>query len=410
MFAEVYNNRGIAYMNKGDYDLAIADYSKAIDIIPGFAEAYNNRGIAYFNRGYFDQAIADYSKAIYINPMCAHTYYHRGYVYYNKGDYDRAIADYSKSLEIDPEVKTVFYNYRDAAYARKRQHESFVFLTTILCSSIPPTIGLGVGLFFLFRKKAKYCQRYLEKAQLAFDNKDYDRAQKLYEKIIKILALKKPSSLATSLKKILGEAYLGLGRIYEKKKNPSSATNFYDKALNSDIPVSSLQDTAIILLGNMYADDTDRSRIAVEVYIKFILLEPMSKDTEKVYSILEGLCRIDENLDADARGCAMTLNKRVVESNPDVEWAYFYLGVGSFLNADLSNAQKYLSLAMKQNSGRALSYYWLGMVYLKLNKIYNAAEQFYVFIKQICSDNPDSETHKQAEAYFYIGKSLVKTL
>ena len=102
------------------------------------------------------------------------------------------------------------------------------------------------------------CQRYLEKAKLAFDNKDYDRAQKLYEKIIKILALKKPAYLAVSLKMILGEACLGLGIIYEIKGNLSSAINFYNKALNSDIPVSSLPDTATILLGNMYADDTDR--------------------------------------------------------------------------------------------------------------------------------------------------------
>ena len=41
-----YFQRGIAYRNLEDYDAAIADYTKAIEINPNYAEAYNNRGIA----------------------------------------------------------------------------------------------------------------------------------------------------------------------------------------------------------------------------------------------------------------------------------------------------------------------------------------------------------------------------
>ena len=37
-----------AYASKGDYDRAIADYNRAIQIDPDNAVAYNNRGIAYW--------------------------------------------------------------------------------------------------------------------------------------------------------------------------------------------------------------------------------------------------------------------------------------------------------------------------------------------------------------------------
>ena len=47
MNAEAYYNRGIAYGDKGEYDKAIEDYSKAIELNPEYAEAYNNRGNAY---------------------------------------------------------------------------------------------------------------------------------------------------------------------------------------------------------------------------------------------------------------------------------------------------------------------------------------------------------------------------
>jgi tetratricopeptide (TPR) repeat protein len=58
----------ISYKDKGDIDLAIKDYSKAIELKPDYAVAYNNRGNAYKNKGDIDLAIADYRKALQINP------------------------------------------------------------------------------------------------------------------------------------------------------------------------------------------------------------------------------------------------------------------------------------------------------------------------------------------------------
>ena len=63
-----YNNRGVAYYNKGQTDRAITDYGKAIEINPRFAMAYNNRGNAYEKKKLRDQAIADYRAALEINP------------------------------------------------------------------------------------------------------------------------------------------------------------------------------------------------------------------------------------------------------------------------------------------------------------------------------------------------------
>jgi len=47
-----YINRGSAYNALGNYSQAIEDYSRAIEIKPGyFSEAYFNRGIVYINQG-----------------------------------------------------------------------------------------------------------------------------------------------------------------------------------------------------------------------------------------------------------------------------------------------------------------------------------------------------------------------
>jgi tetratricopeptide (TPR) repeat protein len=39
-------NQGVANYNSGDYEQAIADYSKAIEFDPNYALAYYNRGHA----------------------------------------------------------------------------------------------------------------------------------------------------------------------------------------------------------------------------------------------------------------------------------------------------------------------------------------------------------------------------
>jgi tetratricopeptide (TPR) repeat protein len=48
---------------KGDHDKALADFNKAIELNPNYALAYNNRGIAYFNKRDYEKAWDDVRKA-----------------------------------------------------------------------------------------------------------------------------------------------------------------------------------------------------------------------------------------------------------------------------------------------------------------------------------------------------------
>jgi len=79
--ARLYNNRGIAYGEKGQYDQAISEFSKAIQINPNYDKAYNNRGIVYRLKGEYDQAISDFNKAIQINSLEAEGYNNLAWLY-----------------------------------------------------------------------------------------------------------------------------------------------------------------------------------------------------------------------------------------------------------------------------------------------------------------------------------------
>jgi len=104
---KTYKDRGVAYLDKGDYGRAIADLSKAIELKPDYADAYHDRGVAYRRKGDYDLAIADYSKAIELRPDYAFYYHARGDAYRGRGDYDRANADLSRAIELEPSRRAV---------------------------------------------------------------------------------------------------------------------------------------------------------------------------------------------------------------------------------------------------------------------------------------------------------------
>ena len=113
--AQDYFNRGYDCGGNKDYDGAIENYSRTIELNPQDVEAYNNRGNVYKNKGNYDQAIKDYSRAIELNPQCATAYYNRGATYNAKGNYDQAIKDFNKAIELNPN-NAKGYNNRGCAY------------------------------------------------------------------------------------------------------------------------------------------------------------------------------------------------------------------------------------------------------------------------------------------------------
>jgi len=118
LLASIHNNRGIAYMGKGDFDKAYEDFSKSIELNPTKASTYSNRGIAAWKKGEFDKVIANYTKMIELAPKSAKAHNNRGSAHEKVGDLDKAIADYTRAIEIDPKYSPA-YNNRGIAYSKK---------------------------------------------------------------------------------------------------------------------------------------------------------------------------------------------------------------------------------------------------------------------------------------------------
>jgi len=85
--------RGMIHTNIGNFELAIADYTRVLQFDSTIAPAYNNRGVAYKSLGKLEQSIADFTRAIEIEPKDPCYYFNRGNAYLMKGEFDWAIAD-----------------------------------------------------------------------------------------------------------------------------------------------------------------------------------------------------------------------------------------------------------------------------------------------------------------------------
>jgi len=102
-----YANRGYAFDGKGDVDHAIAEFDQAIKLGASDANVFNQRGGLWFAKHDYNRAISDFDLAIRGNPNWADFYYHRARAFQEKGDLDRAIADYNHAIRLDT---------KDAAY------------------------------------------------------------------------------------------------------------------------------------------------------------------------------------------------------------------------------------------------------------------------------------------------------
>lgn len=60
--------RGATHSALNEHDVAIDDFSRAIQINPEHAPAYFHRAIAWENKGELDQALDDYARAIRLDP------------------------------------------------------------------------------------------------------------------------------------------------------------------------------------------------------------------------------------------------------------------------------------------------------------------------------------------------------
>ena len=106
--ADDFSQRGINRFEKNDFEGAIADFTKVIELHGQQLDfCYYFRGIALYRLGRRGEAIADLTKAIALKQH-PRFYGDRGNLLAQSGDLEGAIADLNKAIEIDPKYAKAY--------------------------------------------------------------------------------------------------------------------------------------------------------------------------------------------------------------------------------------------------------------------------------------------------------------
>ncbi len=95
-----YLARGVLYTQRHDYEEAVDDFTRAIELDSNSLSAYNNRGIVYAAQQEYELAMADFDHVINADSGHVVALNNRGIIHAILGDYDRAIADLEQAISV----------------------------------------------------------------------------------------------------------------------------------------------------------------------------------------------------------------------------------------------------------------------------------------------------------------------
>jgi tetratricopeptide (TPR) repeat protein len=106
--AEAHTFLGWTYSFKGEYEEAIDECKRAIEIDPDFGNPYNDIGAYLIRLGRFHEAIPWLQQACAARRYDARHYpfYNLGRVYERIGEVRKAIVEYQNAADLDPDYKS----------------------------------------------------------------------------------------------------------------------------------------------------------------------------------------------------------------------------------------------------------------------------------------------------------------
>ena len=109
--AIAYYNRGFAFYSKRDYDGAIRDYDRAINIQPKYAPALVRRAHAHQEKRQYEGALADYEEAAQIDPKFAFER-SKGFLFFYLGRMTQSAEMFERHIKSNPDdTRVMLFRY-----------------------------------------------------------------------------------------------------------------------------------------------------------------------------------------------------------------------------------------------------------------------------------------------------------
>ncbi len=165
--SDFYFNRGIFFQQAGNWQKALANYSKAEALDPNNPDTYNNKGVVLKEMGEFDKALDEFLRAVFLDAGYAKAYNNIGVVYYMQKNYSEAIRHYLKAIDINPTNLEAFNNL-SIIYKKQNESDKARGVLNRALSLDPDHPGTNYNLAVLYEESSEikpalyYYRRFIE--------------------------------------------------------------------------------------------------------------------------------------------------------------------------------------------------------------------------------------------------------
>jgi len=127
-FVEAYHYIGVAYNYKKKYDAGIENFQKALNYDKNHIKSWNLIGLAYEAKNDYEKALENLNKAVEIDPTFSKGWYNIGNIYKQKNEFDKAIESYSKATQIDPQFAKAWFFMGNTYFDKKDYNNAIINL------------------------------------------------------------------------------------------------------------------------------------------------------------------------------------------------------------------------------------------------------------------------------------------
>ncbi len=339
---EIHSLLATSYESIRNYDMALKEYEKLIELDSNRHEAYYGLGMLLVNMRRFETALPHLEKAISLNPGYTDAYFYIGSAQQDLRNFDKAAQAYEQFLESKPENAWETHYRLGVCQKELQQYESAI-------ASFQEAL----------KEKPEEVRILAELAQVFEQAKQYTNAEATYKKMAELM----PEDKIRYYRAIL--MVYDKARITDKsieiarqitEMDPSSHENFYN-------------------LGYMYMN-ANKYNEAIEAFNSALAINPNYD-----YAIFNiGVCYSKMN----KHKSSINAFRRLVEIVPDNADAWFFIGIGHMQLKDFSSALEPLKKTVELRPDYANALYNLAITYLNLKDNYSAREIY----KKLRAVNP----------------------